>query len=363
MKWNFNVSSDGLDLHNDSEVLQGISGSFAAVCYDYKDLHSVTEICEKSHPSFGLKLEIYAPGQNWIRHLDRFPPILERLVKLTATIAKEGEFAFLNMICKSLKFDLVLHIEHEWQLLRSFTLIPQHVVGLGGRLPTKDDLSWLQDKVGKQNGFPLALELEDVDNVRDLSDLASSTWILSRLTILKPLREEEDILLFKHICRKHPPALYEVKLEPRGLLELLLRNFPTGIRVSLPGEGPIICEASYKQGLEIKCEEHGYLSCLRNVDLSSLRVLDLNLVADYDPNNGLLHAVSQKSPNLKVLKINTSRSGNLGEFPGLLQRALVENWKNVNTFTITNINSNFFDISLPNFSSDTWKTLRRWRRI
>lgn len=365
-----NIKASDLEQICGLEVLNGLTGSMETSLCNQESLHFLEIICRKCHPNFRLKLNMHAISDGTlIWQLGNCTPILARLMTLslqfgildlhttdtnTPDSSAEDGVRALNTICENFKFELKLDIAN-CRSLRGCTHVLKSLVDVELSSPTGDDIAWL-DAVGEQSALQMAFD--SVNNVQIARHCAQSRCALRYLGISSPLTGAVDILLFKQICKAHPNLQFQVALWHEGLSSLL-RDFPTNITLYL-FSSLISCDSHLAEGLEIVCY-HGCLQYLQGLDLSLLRCLELILSDDYELNNTLITTIFDRSPNLEELMINTdSRDGTLGEFPGLLQTALDENWKNLKTFTITNIDNVVCDIRLPAFTEHCLGRRRWW---
>lgn len=144
--WISDMDSDDLGLINDPETLRGLPGTLDIIIYTEEDLRILGEICERCHPSIGMKPKIDSVSMIRMRHILDCAPILPRLRRLTANVFTENELSHLDTMRGIFEFELVLHMRYQWQFLRKCSYVPKNLVKLGGELPIRDDISCQRHK-------------------------------------------------------------------------------------------------------------------------------------------------------------------------------------------------------------------------
>lgn len=379
--WDIVVDDGNLELVRDLKNLEGLAGTLDIAVESQDDLSELSEICARSRTNLKLKLRISPYGDVKIEHLLNRNPILERLVRLTARAKTENELRSLDRICAANRLDTALSVGACCGVLRSCKYVPSTLVRLKVRFPTKDDLLWIEG-IGRHHA--LELTIRNAHNVRLVSECVPSRRTLTLLRADSPLNNAADVLLFKQLCKAHPNMEFEVELSHGGLLGLLLDNLPMGLNVFHRSGQTICCRAEYQRTLDddddglvslrwqprtilqrdlrLSCDQDCF-KYLLNADLSRLRQVNLFLTDDAELDCRVINAMFAKCVNLEYLLIDTDkRSADLGEFPGILARALDQYWPKLNRFTIGNSDGRFFHIDLPNFVSETDEYSQDWYR-
>lgn len=337
IKWNLVIDYRRLDSINDPEILNVLQGSLKTTVTNQNNLRGLAEICGRCHPSFRLELQIIHAMGNipLLRDLIGCTSILERLVKLVTTSSTEDHFQSLDTICticECSNLELALDIGDSCQLLRNCIHVPERLVDLKLRYPTKDDLLWLGN-IKRQR--ELQLQLRSVNSIQTLSDCSmGSRWVLSYLLIERHLRSEEDIFLFKLICKQNPNLYFDMALANASLMRSLLGISSMAMNLSLHGDGVVFCETAFRKGTQVTCE----LNCLRyflGLNLSLMTNLQIYCSAGFFLDSTLVETlvtILKQSPNLEISYIHTDEGDQeLGEFPALLEQALDVHWKNHET--------------------------------
>lgn len=163
-------------------------------------------------------------------------------------------FGALDAICRDFTFDLAINVVNDPQHLRTCSHIPNNLVELTMRDPTKNDISWLV-KYETKNGYGLILE--DVDDIRDLSDLTRSRSVALQYMHTADLKDAADLALFNQIRRAHPNTGFKLGFKLEMLSQFLLDR-PEDVNVYLTKKRVDITSfasgSGRVEGLRIVCD-------------------------------------------------------------------------------------------------------------
>lgn len=224
-----------------------------------------------------------------LRDLADCAPVLKRVRKLDPGFIDTRELfsddgSCLDAICEH--HDIALVMKHRGEYRRLFEKsahIRRRLVDLDiPSSPEEGDFIMPCTTLQKHH---FQVVLTGVNNVQELSNcIHANNWSFRCLTIWRPLKSEEDVVLFKQILRTHPNTHYEVRASDTGILRLLLDHdddhLLSGVTVHFLDYKMLVCERNNRtRGLSVACEPR-YLHHMSALDLSSLNRLVLSLGYD-----------------------------------------------------------------------------------